>query len=382
MSPTTTTARSASKTPVVVSWGERVRSLGVRSRRLKRGWSRERVMDVLRTMAYVVPLTLLVWVWAQDQQIDFRPQSNVPIRLDHVDASKVVTVVSTPGGDEIGQDGSLRVGSITFQGPRTGLRALAEDASAALLEVRLRRDVGESTVSLRDELNQVEALREAGVTVREVTPAYVVVRIEERAQVEARFVAAGDAEQFASVAFEPPTVTLSGPAGVLRTLEAADGTVLLPVQVPVAEAPLGQQQDVTLSVPVPGGRAGVAPEEVEVRVSFTRREERLESLTLPFPVPVYTQASSALPVVAEGISPVITGVRVRGPAHAIARLRNASQDDPLRAQIRAVLHLERDDEARVGEQVTRQVELILPEGVTLEGAPPTVPFTLRSREGL
>ena len=261
------------------------------------------------------------------------------------------------------------------------LHAIRENPIAAALEIRLRRDAGEATVSVRDELNQLEVLRSAGVTVRDANPPYIIVGIEERSQVEVRIAASNvDPDDLAGpVVFEPETVILTGPASALRTFQAVDGNPVLYATLP--DTPPGEQ-DIAIRIEVPDAIGAIRPETIEVRARFTRRERREEKLTLPFPVPVYTNVPAALSVEPEALSPVVNGVRVRGPADLIARLRSTDNpDDPLRAQIKAVVALTREDELRVGQQstITRDVKLELPEGLLPDGEPPKVTFTLRRR---
>lgn len=367
-------------TPTIV---QRLRALGAGGRRLRRGWSRQRVAELVKTLGYVMPLTLLIWVWAQDQQIDVDPRQAVPVRIGHTDAGKVVSIRGTATGESLGQTGSALRVNLTFQGPRIGLSAVARDLSestiASALEIRLSRPVGESTVFLRDELNQLPLLRSAGVTVREANPASIIVGIEDRQQIEVRIAAAnvGPDDVTGPVEFDPETVMLTGPASALRALQAIDGVPVLRANIPDT-AP--GEQEVRVAVPVPDETGAIRSEPPEVLARFNRRERREEKLTLPFPVPVYTTVPAALSVEPEALNPVINSVRVRGPADLIARLRNVeSPDEALRAQIRAVVALTREDEVRVGQQVTRDVKLELPDGLLPDGEPPKTTFTLRRR---
>jgi hypothetical protein len=174
---------------------QRLRALGLGGRRLKRGWTRQRAVELVKTLGYVLPLTLLVWVWAQDQQIDVDIRQSVPIQINHIDAGKVVSIRGSGTGEPLvrgGAGGAIRV-HLTFQGPRIGLstvaRAITDNTISAALEIRLRREAGESPVFLREELNQLPLLRDAGVTVREANPASIIVVVEDRQQIEVRIAA-------------------------------------------------------------------------------------------------------------------------------------------------------------------------------------------------
>jgi hypothetical protein len=366
----------------------RLRALGLSGRRLRRGWTRERLAEVVRTLVYVVPLTLLIWVWAQDQQIDVRDKQNVPIRIEHLDGQKVVTVLRTASGEQVTRRGDSVLATLTLRGPRIGLnavlRALNDDQRPTMFNLRIRdRAAEQTTISLEELLNEVDALRDAGVSVVQVTPSDLFISIEDRKQVDARIVANIDPDNLAGpVEFDPPSLMLTGPASAINELVGADGQVTLPANLP--EDALPGDHEVNVTVRVPESLAGrVTPDTAFVTARYTLRERREETLELPFAVPVMAEVAAAWQgsIIAYEFDPVVlTALRVRGPADLIDALRR--NDTRLRSQIRAVVQLERDDEGRIGgERITRQVEVQLPDGLVLEGEPPRVSFRVRRLDG-
>lgn len=366
----------------------RLRALGVSGRRLRRGWTRERSMEIVRTLVYVVPLTLLIWVWAQDQQIDVRDQPNVPIQIEHLDGQKVVTVLRTATGEQVTRRGNSVLATLTLRGPRIGLnsvlRSMADDRRP-MFNIRLRDpNIEQTTISLEDLLNDIDALSDAGVSVVQVTPSDLLISIESRKQVEARIVAGNvDPDDLAGpVEFEPATIMLSGPASAINQLVEADGQVTLQAELPEDATP--GEHEVSVAVRVPEELAGrVSPESVFVSARYTLREKRDEPLELPFAVPVTVEAAAAWQgeIVAYLIEPVVLpALRVIGPPDVIESLRRG--DARLRDQIRAVVPLERGDEDRIGERITREAEVKLPEGVVLDGDPPRVSFHIRRIDGV
>ena len=362
----------------------RLRVLSVSGRRIRRGWTRERSMEVIRTLVYVVPLTLLIWVWAQDQQIDVRDQQNVPVHIDHLDGQKVVTVLRTSTGEQVTRRGGSILATLTLRGPRIGLnsvlRSMSEEQRSPLFSIRLRDPVTQqTTVSLEELLNDIALLRDAGVSVVQVTPSDLLISIEDRKQVEARVVAANvDPDDLAGpVAFEPDRIMLSGPASAINDLVGADGQVTLPAELPDDAMP--GDHEVSLAVRVPEALAGrVSPDATFVTARYTLREKREDTLVLPFAVPVMAEVAAAWQgeLVAYEYDPVVLpAVRVKGPSDIIDALRRS--DERLRAQIRAVVPLERQDEDRIGEVITRPAEVKLPQGVVLDGEPPRVSFRIR-----
>ena len=362
----------------------RLKRFGVSGRRLRRGWTRQRVKDIALTLVYVVPLSLLIWVWAQDQQIETAVQQNVSVSINHVDAQKLVKLLGTDTGERLTArpDGSILV-NLTLQGPRVGLtqvlKSLREETADSPFKVELRGGATQkTTVNLRDPLADTRLLKEAGVGVVEVTPADVNVRIEEKKRVEATVVAGGglSGEDLAAPpVFDPPTVTVEGPAGVLDALIGPDGNARVVADLPPDAEPGEQTQTVPVHLPKEAGdAAGVSLSRKDVAAKFTRKQRRQVTLQLgPVALVVAKPAAMEQGVVGVAERDTLSGLVVEGPREAIERLRGDE------SAVQAIVTLRRYDESEP-QPIRREVRVWLPEGVTLRGQPPQVSVTVKRRD--
>ena len=385
MPPPDPTPKSPPTARVDASALRRLKRFGVSGRRLRRGWTRQRARDVALTLVYVVPLTLLIWVWAQDQQIETATQQNVTVAVNHTDAQKVVTLLGSESGERLkrGPDGTL-FADLTLQGPRVGLNAviktLRDEAPNSPFKLELRGgSTKRTTVALRDPLAESALLRDAGVGVLEVSPADVIVSIEDKKQVQATVVAGGnlpEGDLAAPPVFDPPTVALEGPAGEIDRLIGPDGTAKVVAEMPADAEPGEQTQTVAVHLPKAFADApAVALGRQNVKATFTRKQKQRVELALgPVALVVAKPAAMESSVIGKTERDTLSGLVVEGPREAIDRLRGDE------SAVQAIVTLRRYDDAAEPQTIRRQVRVWLPEGVALKGDPPEVSVTVRRRD--
>ena len=70
------------------------RKAAERARRFQRRFTRQNVVSFLKTLAWVVPLTLLIWIYAEQEQLV--TATNVPATIDvqSTDPGRTVTLLS------------------------------------------------------------------------------------------------------------------------------------------------------------------------------------------------------------------------------------------------------------------------------------------------
>src|SRR5688572_30737940 len=81
-------------------------------------------IGALKTFLWVAPLTALIWIYAEREQID-KAEVRVPIRLMSKSTDRIITV----------QSPTDRMISLDLQGPRASLGELRDVLSKAPLEV-------------------------------------------------------------------------------------------------------------------------------------------------------------------------------------------------------------------------------------------------------
>src|SRR5438876_12334266 len=64
-------------------------------RRWRENITREQVISNLKTLAWVVPLTLLIWIWAEREQVATTKDVAAPFELVSVDPNRVVSLAGS-----------------------------------------------------------------------------------------------------------------------------------------------------------------------------------------------------------------------------------------------------------------------------------------------
>ena len=60
--------------------------------RFTSGFTRENIISNLKTLAWVVPLTLLIWIWAEREQVQPAKDVSVPFELVSSDPNRIVSL--------------------------------------------------------------------------------------------------------------------------------------------------------------------------------------------------------------------------------------------------------------------------------------------------
>ncbi len=182
----------------------------------------DRLREFGTTMALVVPLTLLIWVWAEREQTVPSEDRQFIIDVRSFDPTKVMSIQ---------RDGTASEAvTVTLSGPRAGLDAIKKAVDDSPAANRLTIDITESiepsvepfTISIGSRLNQQKMFENNGVTVKSVSPSTVSVivdRVVERElEVKLPPEMAGRVE---SAEFQPKTVRVRGPERAINELELA-----------------------------------------------------------------------------------------------------------------------------------------------------------------
>lgn len=350
---------------------------------------RRTLITFAQTLAWTVPLTLILWVWAQEQQIEERIVSGITVEFG-VDEQNLY--VRRP--NRTGEDAERVVASMTLSGPRATLqevaRRLREDEGGPRLDLDLE-PAERVTIDLRRELADLRVFRGTGVRLTEVVPSTMDLTVDSITDAPLELVRAGElpaSEIVGGVTFEPSIVRLQGPSLVVTE------AVRLGV---VANAPLPGsskfgQQTIDIRPRLPDiirqqltsrfGRDAVDRLRLvpsPVQATFERRNREIATGELDL-VPIWVDKPAAM----EGLmkveidlpSPIVNGVAIRGPAETIRRLTEGD----LRETVRARLPLTKDDRNKMGQPITRQLVFDLPEDVEPVNAAPEVVFTLVPEE--
>jgi hypothetical protein len=316
----------------------------------------DRAGSVLGTLGWVIPLTLLIWVYAEREQSDVRDNVTIPIQVVSTDSSRIVRLVQ--------RDNNV---TATLAGPRGKLDRFndllrAGDNKPAAVEIAIdnSRAAGQTHFLNTAELLSREPIFERnGLSVRMASPPQLEVRIDELVEVELEVTAPAQlSESSAVVAFDPPKVRARGPRPVLMP---ADGPAPVVVADLLNRPELATPGDHDLSnvrirVLPDDGSVTLSPSLVRASVEIQQAElvETINSM------PVFVMKSPGL----EGryrisLKPeFLTNVQVAGSPDVIAALRRPGSQKP-----RAFVDIGPDDRSRTGVPV----RFDLPPGLRVVG---------------
>ena len=203
---------------------------------------RPKVKEGIKTFLWVLPLTALIWVYAEREQITTQPEVPVTIRLRTNSPDRVVTML-TPENRQV---------LVDLKGPLNSLEAVRDGLAdnRNTLDVTIPDDVQlpyRGPVGIAESIERNPLLVREAVTVSRVRPATVTVLIEKKesitvpVQIRSEDLARiGGTVEFATdrVVVEGPASVLEGPkpevfANMKKVLDLTPGphTVDIPVEV-------------------------------------------------------------------------------------------------------------------------------------------------------
>jgi hypothetical protein len=172
----------------------------------------------------VAPLTILLWVYAEREQLVTKEDVHVRIKaLAGNPAERIVTVLSDD-----------RDVSLDLSGPRATLGIVRDQLAQgkAELEVLVSEDPGaEYVIPLVDRLSRNDIFAQNAVRVTKVRPAWIKVKVEARTSRRLRVKAKQSI--IGKVVFEPAEVTVWGPKSLLES-------PAIPAEQMVAEADMSK----------------------------------------------------------------------------------------------------------------------------------------------
>lgn len=324
-----------------------------------RGWSRNHLShDNLvvfgKTLLWVGPLTILIWIYAERQQQFQLDNVSLPIEVVSSDPSKVARI-------EFPADKNVMV---TLIGPKSAIDGIRDrtnplDGSSP---VRIRVDTssgGESQTIDAVRIGEDRRFSDVGITVKSAQPGKIRVLIDpivtEAIPVQA------DIRLLKAPVFTPAVVSIRGPRSVLRELQKSSaGGLFATAQVAKllagAEATSGADVDlvnVKVVLPFKSDEITLLQETVSARVEPVRPEE----YTIPFVRVVVAAPQNVIngyriEVPNDG---AINNVKVSGPLDQIQRLIGTSP--------RATVEIPADFTSG---DIDAPVRYELPEGVTVK----------------
>jgi hypothetical protein len=264
-----------------------------------------------KTFLWVAPLTALIWIYAEREQIDRASEVRVPFTLVSKSTDRIITV-NTPND---------RMISLDLQGPRASLNDLREVLSKAPLQVYISPDVNYSgDISLVDPINKSDLFKTYAVTASAARPP-VNIKVEAKA---ARRIPVRPRPQDKFVnnpTFEPESVLVEGPKSILEGIKPEELVAYADLSDFASKPPGSYVQDVRISL----GSATFA-EGVTMKETVRARVEISKSAPSPIPpIPIVLQINGR--VLSDDkfkiatTQDTLTGVEVIGPPDKVEMIK-------------------------------------------------------------
>jgi hypothetical protein len=345
----------------------------------RKNFSRKQLLTALKTMLWVAPLTLLIWIYAEREQQYTPPPVTIPIEITTNDPNRVVTL-RRPSPEE-----PWVIARIT--GPRSGVEAVMHswDPSFGGGPVRIEIDRKLGTGDNRIDASVIgndPRFASHGVSVSGAQPAWLDVVIDPIVEMQADVKAVNVPPNAGSVTFTPSSVKVRGPK---RVLDEAAATGKLRADADLAHSDLTPANlpdrtiilpNVTLSLPINSHDVSIVGSSVAKAEVNLKTGKELTLAVVPVEVATTKAIMDGYKLMYE---PTLRDVTVVGPEDKIALLSDANPDSS--TYKKAIFEVTGDDInslAATGSK-TVQVEFRLPPGVQYKSGPNTINFIWERR---
>jgi hypothetical protein len=321
---------------------------------VRRAFTRQRLIANLKTFLVAAPLTILIWIYAEQQQLV--TGKDLPLRISIVSADpahRVVELVSPP-------DGELHV---TVEGSQSGIDQVRDLMQQTLIDKALQLEIGGAAVNgptrltlvTMDQIASNRLFFSHGVTVTGCVPETLVVQQDKLLEEEVPVKAPPDVPGLTKAVFDPPTVKMVGPSQMLEELLRRGG---LSAVADLASEPSLKEPGEHDHIPVhliPVENVTIAPDSVMANLWAQQADQsRLVS-----PVAVFIEAPKWLTdnFKIDYKDVLDQPVTVTGPPGQISLV------DPARPRVIAVLQLANADAGFHGLKAVTFQDVGLPDGV-------------------
>lgn len=291
-------------------------------------FSRESMVSSLKSLAWVAPLTVLIWVYAEREQDAVLKGVPVAIEVRSGEPGRVVKLAETAGSTI----------HVDLQGPQAGIEHVKDWLASATIPIDIPQNLspGEHPVPLLNQLNALPQMKNNGVTLTNSMPAEAAVDVDLIGHIDVEVKAHAEDEKAlgAPPVFNPAKVRVVGPQRVLDAAIAQSGQQNRPL---IAYANLSSFKPqliepgkhslsgvpVTLSVPISDPKVQIVPGSVSADVEVTDKAERTETLQYLRVLAAYRPDSGAKADQYKVFyDPTITNVTVTGPEQQLALLHD------------------------------------------------------------
>ena len=281
---------------------------------------RRGIFGALTTLMAIIPLTILIWAYADRESVEKAQGLSVQIRLHSSAPDRLVRIV----------DPSPRTITVNIEGSRAKVEKvrsqLASGGEDGMVDIAVPADFTEgktTPLTLQRQIEDAPIFKDNAIAVTSCQPAAIDIRADHlvtrtvrpglRRDVAARIIG--------KIVFDPPVVTLRGPQSALRDVAGLD----VYADPPESDIPTTAIEHDIPDVPVRLGRTDdtitITPSTVKISIRVKESNVTYEIPT----VPVFVRKASTMEDRYRVLFPngaLMSRITVEGPEDQIAAIRN------------------------------------------------------------
>lgn len=327
-------------------------------------FNRDSLMSSLRALVWVVPLTLLIWIYAErEQRADGTARFQIVVKS--ADPTQVAEFVA------VGDQNVMA----NLKGPKARLAAALEkldprsNTGPVQIVIDGNRAPGQYEVDILAQIQKDPRLDGTSITVVDCQPRHVRIDVDALQEIELEVKADPQARFLAPPTFDPPRVKVTAPASALK---AAKGELYAKANVPPLAPGPHNLKAVPLTV------EGLGDPKVTVRPASVSATVEIGQADVPGSIaslPVFPIIAGDLKNYTLKYNEFLSSVPVYGSPEKIRQL----EADTLTP--RPEVRFKVTDSDIVARRGTRELEYVLPEGIHKgKDAPSSVTFEVVPRD--
>jgi hypothetical protein len=340
------------------------RSLAVGRRWARDTFNREQFLSSLRSLAWVAPLTLLIWIYAEREQ-QLTDTARFQITVKSADPTQVASLVMASDQNVVA----------TIKGPKARLGKAKDQldprggGGPVQIVIEGNRPPNQYDIDIRAQIQKDYRLDDSGISVETVNPPTVRVDVDALQTLELP-VKADPQVRLPAATFDPPTVKVMAPAGAVRAA-TAKGELYAKATLPPDLSP-GSHALKAVPVAVEGlasdPRVVVRPTTVSATVEVGQADEMYVIDSLPV-FPTFAIDAQTLKTHTLRHDQSLANIKVYGPPDKINQLKTSA--------VRPSAHFTVKDDAIGRQRVQADLKYDLPDGIRLgDDAPRKITFDL------
>lgn len=335
----------------------------------RRTFTREAIADFLKTLIWVAPLSVLIWVYADRNTTVISPQPQIIGFELTSDPGRIVTITR---GD--------RSVTATLEGSKKSMDLVKDQLPSYLVRIQVPASLplGRQSLPLTQPIRSAALFQDYAVNVTNVSPAAIEIDIDEIIKKQIKVEVPADTENLVEpTIFDPPNVTVTGPR---KLLESQDIVAVADLsKSPEVDVPGRHEIVVPIRCSLADDRLKLDRSNVKVSLEVKANEVRKQlRQSVAIKVAMFQINLDKFRVVCdETIRGFIT---VTGPPEQINRLENPGSPDPF--QHFAVLSPDPSPD-QVGKELEGKLQMILPPGVRVvpeDEGKLTITYKVENRE--